>query len=443
MKKRFIPTLIALIILVVLGVYSNYYEVDQVLAPGEVKSVPILGFGENEIKAISFGKNGQFDLKVELNNSESKIVLPQAYRSDNAEVYGIARHFAELKSDFMFPNNATDTKIYGFTAESPSIKFETETQSVELTIGNKVEVGNSVYLSKKGDSSIYLVSENIKGLFGKVLTDLRDRALYYNNFDKCNEIEYTCGEQHFKLVLDSVNSEWKIADTKYSCDHIEVANIINNMRNLRISKFLDDTNMTDEKYGLVSPFLHIIIKTENNDVYELKAGSLQGSDTYVSCDGKTVQMANTMKVNELKLTLNDIRDKFIDVYPYKELSEIELKDATGTVKLTFNDNKWKMGEINIQDGDVKEFVNIVARAKVNEYLPKENLEKYGLGNLDSCMKISFKSGDKEKIYWLGESNGALLYMTDNVDLININAQLLDGFKRFIHTLRNAEVTVTK
>ena len=89
MKKRFIPTLIALIILVVLAVYSNYYEVDDVLAPGEVKSVSILGFNANDIKSVSFGKNGKFDLKVELDNSDSKIVLPQAYKSDNAEVYGI------------------------------------------------------------------------------------------------------------------------------------------------------------------------------------------------------------------------------------------------------------------------------------------------------------------------------------------------------------------
>ena len=215
------------------------------------------------------------------------------------------------------------------------------------------------------------------------------------------------------------------------------------MRNLRISKFLDDTNLSDEKYGLTSPYLHIIIKTENSEVYELKAGSLQGSDTYVSVDGKTVQMANTMKVNELKLTLNDVRDKFLEVYPFKELTEIELKDATGTIKLSFADNKWKMGEINIPESDVKEFINTLARSKVNEYLPKEKLDQYGLGNIDSCSKITLKSNDKEKIYWLGESNGALLFMTDNEDLININAQLLDGFKKFIHTLRNAEVSVSK
>lgn len=443
MKKRFIPTLIALIILAVLAVYSNYYEVDEVLAPGQVKSVSILGCNSNDIKSISFGKNGQYDLKVELRNSDSRIVLPHAYRSDNAEVYGIARHFAELKSDYMFPNNATDTKIYGFTTESPCIKFETASSTIELTLGNKVEIGNSVYLSKKDDPAIYLVTDNIKGLFNKSLTDLRDKALYYKNFDKCNEIDYTCGEQHFMMVLDGVNSEWLVADTKYSCDHIEVANIINNMRNLRISKFLDDTNISDEKYGLTSPFLHIIIKTENNEVYELKAGSLQGSDSYVSSDGKTVQMANTMKVNELKLTLNDIRDKFLEVYPIKELSEIEVKDATGTIKVVSNDSKWKMGEIIIPENNVKDFVNAVARAKVNEYMPKENLERYGLGNLDSICKITFKSGDKEKSYWLGESNGALLYITDKEDLININASLLDGFKTFMIRLRNTEVSVSK
>ena len=443
MKKRFIPTIIALIILLILAVYSNYYEVDEVLAPGEVKSVSILNMKENDIKSIYFGKNGKYDLKVELNNSESKIVSPQEYRSDNAEVYGIARHFAELNSDYLFANNATDTSAYGFNAESPCIKFETATQSVELTLGNKAEIGNSVYLSKKGDSNIYLVSNNITGLFDKSLNDLRDRALYYKDFDKANEIEYKCGEQQFKLVLDGVKSEWLVADSKYSCDLIEVANIINNMRNLRISKFLDATDFDNEKYGLNSPFLNIIVKTEFGNVYELKAGSLQGSDTYVSTDGKTVQMVSTLKVNDLKLTMNDIRDKFLDVFNLKDLTEIEVKDATGTLVISKKDDKWLKGELSISETDVKDFVNKLSRAKVNEYKPKENLDKYGLGNLDNCSKITLKSGENTKMFWLGDSNGVNLYLTDNEDLININAQLLDGFKKFIDILRKEDVVVTK
>ena len=443
MKKRFIPTIIALIILIILGVYANYYEVDEILAPGEVKSVQIVGFKEDDIKAISFGKNGNYDLKVELGSSHSKIVKPSEYKCDDAEAFGIARHFAELKSDYLFLNNATDTKIFGISSNSLSVMLETATQSVELTLGNKVEVGDSIYLSKKGDSSIYLVPSHIKGSFDVNLNDLRDRAFYYKDFDRCNEIQYKCGSNVFKLVFDAINSEWLIADTKYSAESIEVANLINNMRNLRISKFLDSNDFSNEMFGLTDPTLNIIIKTENGETYELKCGSMQGSDTYVSSDGKTVQMANTMKLNELKLSLNDIRDKFLDIYPYTELTEIEVKDATGTIKITKNKNKWTLGEINISDFDVRNFINTLSRAKVNEYMPKENLDKYGLANLENCPTITIKSNDKSKTFWLGDANGVMLFMLDEDEMININVQLFEGFKDFMFRLRNAELKVNK
>ena len=165
MKKKFIPTIIAFVIFVILAIYSNYNEVDEILKPGEVKSVSILGFNEDSIKSISFGKNGKFDIKVELSSPTSRIVEPSQYPCDDAESYGVARHFVELKSEYMFENIATDSTQYGIGTDSPSIKFETATQTVELTLGNQIPTGNSLYLFKKNDPHIYIVPAYIKGSF--------------------------------------------------------------------------------------------------------------------------------------------------------------------------------------------------------------------------------------------------------------------------------------
>ena len=134
----------------------------------------ILDFYDSDIKYISFGKGGNYNIKIELASPSAKILAPTPYKCDNAEAYGIARHFAELKSEYLFNDNATDTTLFGITADSPCVKIETATKTVELTLGSKVPVSSSLYLKKKDDPSIYIVPSHIKGSFEKTLEDLRD-----------------------------------------------------------------------------------------------------------------------------------------------------------------------------------------------------------------------------------------------------------------------------
>ena len=438
MKKRFIPTIIAIILLVVLGLYANKYEVDEIKTPEEEKAVDILDFYDSDIKYISFGKGGNYNIKIELASPSAKILVPTPYRCDNAEAYGIARHFAELKSEYLFTENATDTSQFGITSESPSVKIETATKTVELTLGSKVPVSTSLYLKKKDDPSIYIVPAHIKGSFEKTLEDLRDRALYYEDFGNCEHIDYTCGTQTFSLAYNKNDMEWVIENTKYYADNVQIANLINNMRNLRISKFEDGNILNEDKYSFLIPSLKISVKNDKGKTYELKAANIQGSDIFVSSNNTIVQLANNRKVDELRLTLNDVRSKFLDLIPFTKVNEVEATDATGTVKVVKKDNKWLYGETNIKEQDVKDLLNAMSRSKVNEYSEKQNLDVVGLDNIEKCSKITLKSEDKVLNFWLGEVKGSALFMMNEEEVIQISSELSDGFKKFILRVRNAK-----
>ena len=155
--------------------------------------------------------------------------------------------------------------------------------------------------------------------------------------------------------MDGKNPEWLIANTKYTADGVEVANLTNNMRNLRISNF-EDGDGANEKYNLASPSLYIKVTNDAGKIYEIKAGNTYQNDTYVSADGNKVQLVKSDKINELMLSLNDVREKYLEVFPYTEYTEIEVSDATGTLKIVKKDNKWLLGEINIKDAEVANIV---------------------------------------------------------------------------------------
>lgn len=443
MKKRFIPTLIALIILVVLAIYANKYEVEEILPAGEVKPVALLGCAENDVKAISFGNNKNYNLKVIFDKETCKIVSPTEYACDYAEAFGIARHLAELESEHYFSNNATDTAIYGFNNNSPMLKIETASATIELTLGSKVAIGNSLYLKKENDPLVYIVPSHIKGSFYKALEDLRDRALYKEDFDKVNEIQYECGSESFKLTLDSKNSEWLIANTKYGADNLETANLINNMRNLRISTFLDSDKIDSEEFQLDKPTLHIVMTSEKGKVYELKAGALQGTETYVTVDGKIVQKVTTTVLNALRLGLNDIRDKFLDIIPISNLTEIEVRDATGSVKLQKESNAWLYGDIKLNNTDVKDFVSSLSRSKITEYTSRSFAGDVGLGDENTCPKITLKSNDMIQNFWIGDTKGVVTFIMNEEELIQISSELDAAFKKFMYRIRSAENIIKK
>ena len=443
MKKRFIPTLIALVVLVLLVIYANEYETEEKLQPGEVKPVAIMGCTENDVKAISFGNDRNYNLKVVFDKESCKIVAPSEYSCDYAEAFGIARHFAELESEHYFNGTATDTSIYGFGKNAPMVKLETASGAVELTLGSKVAIGNSFYLKKENDPMVYIVPSHIKGSFYKALEDLRDRALYGEDFGKVCQITYKTASDSFKLVLDAKNSEWLIADTKFSADNVETANLINNMRNLRISTFIDSNDVSADEFEFNEPTLQISMTNENSKTYELKAGALKGTETYVTADGKLVQKVNTTKLNELRITLNDIRDKYLDIYPLSEITEIEVKDATGTVNIKKVKNAWLIDDIRVKDDDVKDFVNTLSRAKIEEYTSKEFAKDAGFADENKCPTIVLKSNDKAKKYWLGDNKGAVIYIMDDEELIMINSELDSAFNKFMHRIRTTEKIIKK
>ncbi len=438
MKKRFIPTIIALIVLILLVAYANKYETEEILEPGEVKPVAIIGCSENDIKAISFGNNKNYNLKVVFDKETSKIVVPADYTCDYAEAFGIARHFAELESEHYFAENATDTTVYGFTNNAPMVKLETASGVVELTLGSKVAIGNSFYLKKENDSKVYIVPSHIKGSFYKALEDLRDKALYREDFGKVTEITYKSASDSFKLIMDSKNSEWMIADTKYSADNLETANLINNMRNLRISSFVDSTEVDSEEYEINVPNLHITMTNENGKVYELKVGALKGTETYVTVDGSIVQKTNTTKLNDLRISFNDIRDKYLDMIPLSEIAEIEVKDATGTLKIQKVKNAWLIDDIKIKDEDVKDFVNTISRAKIVEYTSKDFAKEAGLEDVNNCSYIVIKGSDKTFKYLIGDTKGASTFIMNEEELIQINSELEAAFQKFLYRIRTTE-----
>ena len=436
MKKRLMPTAIAFVVLALLLVYANYYETEEILPPGQQKPVKIVECARNEVTAITW-KRGDADLKVAINASDTKIVAPAEYISDQKEIDGLLRHFTELKSELIISENATDTSVYGINASSPVVVIEAENREWQLTLGDKTEVGGSYYLTRKDDPRVFMVPGYINGDFVKTLDNLRDRRFFVEDFGQISNISHSTPESTIELRLGDSLTDWFIgAPASYPADGVAVSGLIENMRNLKIAKFIDDNPSADDDYGFASSSLKIVVVNKDGKEITLETGEMSGTETYVRTSGsQAIHTALTTDINNLRVTVNDLREKYLSVPAYADLTELTVADASGSITVERKGDKWLVGDQLVAERDVKDFVLAADRARVNVFGNLEKLEKHGLAKKEQCRTIEIKSNTERLMLWLGMRDGANLSAMSDNELLIMTIELDDAFKTFMRRLR--------
>ena len=74
MMKRFRPTIVAFLVLVILLVYANYYETEEILLPGMQKPMPVLNFSADKIDLFLWQRPGTESIRIARENHEFKLV---------------------------------------------------------------------------------------------------------------------------------------------------------------------------------------------------------------------------------------------------------------------------------------------------------------------------------------------------------------------------------
>ncbi len=440
MIKRLMPTIGAFIALIVLLVYANYYETDEILLPGVQKPLSMLDCGENDIRSLTWKSDSESELKIVYNAGGSQIVSPGEYRSDKNEAEGLLKHFAELKSELIIAENATDSRPFGIDASAPVVLIETATRTLALTLGSKTEVGGSYYLARQGDPRIYMVPGYIKGAFNKQLADLRDRQFFNEDFGQVVSFIISTGSDTICLKQAESLSEWKIeSPVSLSADGEVVAAFLQNVRNLRVSRFVEDRPEDPAGYGFASPNLKIVINNREGRQFVVEVGEMSGVDTYVRAgDLVAIHAAATADINDLRLAVKDLREKHLQVPVLEDLTEISVSDATGSITLEKKQSGWMIGVQKIADTDVKDFINALGRARINDFVDADQPEKkkdYGIDVIERCRSVELTAGPETIHFWLGNRKGASLIIKTDNEVADISAELDDAFVEFLNRLR--------
>ncbi|EKD81858.1 MAG: hypothetical protein ACD_39C01602G0001 [uncultured bacterium] len=440
MIKRLIPTAVALMILLILLVYANYFETSEILKPGAQKPESILGWTASEITAITWKRDGDESIRLVVASDSSRLVAPKDVASDKNEVDGMLRHFAELKYEMVVAENATDTADYGLDNNSPTVIIEAGSRTSEIYLGNKSEIGGSYYLAKKDDPRVFMVPGYIRGDFSKAFDELRDRRWFSEDFGQIDRISIISPESAVELRLGESFSEWFIDQpASYSADGVVVAEIIERMHNLKISRFVDDNPAEQEDYGFASQGLVLTAVNRDGKVFSLATGETAGTETYVRRRGfSPIHASLNSDLNELKKTVNELREKYLALPRHDNITEINIADASASVTIERKEDKWLIGDRVVADADIKAFLSSLGQSRIFSFDRLEKLEEHGLHVKDKCRYIDIRESDNRFTLWLGNRHGMNLSIMNRDELMLISAEADDAFKLFMYRLRNEQ-----
>ena len=437
MKKRLLPTFFALIILVGLGIYANFYETETILSPGMEKPLKIIPAWDADIKKISWidGTNEKF--RVEKNaKGEFKLFQPEEFRTEKDDINTLLSQFAQLRSEMVVSKTESEKTKFGIGANSKKIRIEIATKTFEILLGTNAPTSKSVYICKMDAPQTFMVPEYIKEVFNYTSDNLRSKNIFYEDFTDINSIELTDNGNSISLAKEN-GIDWEImSPTKTIADPQEVAALIFGVRDIKIKYFITDKASKDDYYGLKNPVYHLKMNVAANKSFELLAGKTVGDDVYVKrADEPSVYRIPQIELAKFKKTFDDLRQKILPEVDFDKLTQIEVKDSTGTIKLAKSDKKWLIGEVVADKDRLEKFFHAYKSAKVSEFPEATQIADNKLDSPETRDHVVFKTDKNETKVVFGEVQGANIVLLANNEQMVTTIPIKIAFQELMEALR--------
>jgi hypothetical protein len=437
MKKRAFPTIAVLVVFVLLFIYANKYESDEIPEPGKDKPVQLAKVTASEVEALVWKTEGQPEIRVagRQAGTERKFSLtaPRALPADDDEINGIIRSFNDLKSEYTIAAQATDTAMYGLGPKSPTLTITTASGSATYRLGDNAPVGGAVYFQKEGDPAVYFVPAFVTSAFRKNVDDLRTKRVFPEEFGDVGTLTVELNGEKIALVRGK-GLEWQItAPRALPADTYEVSGLITGVQTLKTNRFIEGEPAEKGDFGLATGTFKVTLETASGPVV-LLTGRTEGSETYVKRgDSPVIYAVSESSLALLRKDLNKLRSKELPRLDETRLTEVVLHQGTGTWRLTPASDTWECGPVKVETSKVRGLGLAYLSNHVKTFLPASARADEGLKNLAECAWMELKTPDATRKVYFGKGNGTeISIMLEGEDEVyQIPVQTYDTFKSLV------------
>ena len=325
--------------------------------------------------------------KIGFRRTEKKwdIIHPIWAEADRFSLNPIASRYSSIEIERVIEENPEDLSQYGLAPPrfKVSVKLKDSPSPLTFLIGDKSQVGYSIYLQKVGIPKVFLVSAALESVIDKKLEEFRQKRPMDFIVPDVKKMVIKRGEKTY-VFEKRLGGEWwiKFPDTPtfVKASDSRVRDLLYSINGVLVEEFVSDSSPPANLYGLDNPDMIISVITEEEGekvLYELELKAGKGKKIYARRPGRpnifTLKIKKDFYAAPLKSAEYRER-KVIHFYVWRvrEVSVEREETATIVQRDPINTEKWYVvhGEEKkeLDSGKVKEALRKLANTQVVDFI---------------------------------------------------------------------------
>jgi Domain of unknown function (DUF4340) len=214
--------------------------------------------------AITSSADGK-KLTLEKSNGKWRLTEPVNAPADSFSADALVRAVTGLESRGEVSGGTADAKSTGLDNPHYTIDLATKDgKSYTLLVGDKLPVGDNLYVSRKDKSERLVVSADLLEKLDKPAADYRDKKLV-SDYSTAGVMQITINKPDGKIVIarNSAADDWKITEPGpvVPAERSDVESIVTTLTGLTASEYVSDDPTQAKMYQLDPPRMSAVLSS--------------------------------------------------------------------------------------------------------------------------------------------------------------------------------------
>ena len=361
---RFVSTIAAVVVLVLLGGYIYLYEWDTPANTGEEKEKPFASLQSDAIEEVQIRAASGETSRATKTEGGWQLVEPVKAEADPSELSAVTSNLSSLEMQRVVEEAPADLARYGLDPPRVDVAFRVKGDKNfrHLLLGEKTPTGSDLYAKLQDGKRVFVVSSYLDNTFNRTPFDLRDKSILEFDREKVDTVEITSGATAVQFARSG--GEWKIAKPIAARgDYGAIEAVVTRLSSGQMQRIVDANGGDLKQYGLAKPSVTATVNTGSARAALLLGNTESGSVYAKDASRPMVFAVEESLATDLKKDVGEFRRK--DVFDFRSFNaqRVEIKRGAETYifeKTKDKDGKevWKKGG---QDADTTKVEDLLTK----------------------------------------------------------------------------------
>jgi hypothetical protein len=352
MRKKYINTLIALVVLGGLYGAFTYYdrhksrEASKVETPKEEK---LFTLDSKHITSITFRPREGEAVTCQHEGNTWAIAEPQKLSADQGTLSTVLNNLTTATVDEVVDAHPSDLKQFGLNPPVYSLELSTDSNPPKFTLllGDDTPTSGGIYAQVAGNPRVVTLASYLKSNLEKSLFDLRDRRALTLEADQLQKMQVESKGKKWTLAKNPEGVWDLVLPPPVRADRFAVDGLINQLRGLSMQSIAAEDKKSLAAYGFGSPELRLEL-TGPGGAQTLEIGKKdKEGDRYFAMNSALLPVftLNSSFLTDFEKDPADLRSKDLFSYSSFDAKRLEIDSPKGhSVFEQQKDNQWKQTE---------------------------------------------------------------------------------------------------